>query len=517
MTRFPLISVMTFLPLVGAFVLFGWRSGAARWARAAALGTSSVVAILALVVWLQFDPGSSAVQLEEKVGWISSLNVFYHVGVDGVSILLLLLTALLVPLSLLASPRAIESPALYYGLVLALQSGLLGAFTTLNFFHWFLFYELSLVPAFFLIRQWGGPERVAAANQFFVYTMVGSVALLLAFAALFVVTGEFGFIDLAAFSGKSSLVEAAGKTFQVSTETASTIVLSIFAGICLGFAVKAPLWPFHTWLPLAYTEAPTGTVMLLTGAMSKLGVYGFLRIVLPIFPDQMRASANVLLVLAVVSIVYSAGAAAAQTDLKRLLSYSSVNHLGYCLLGIFAVAAGTMPGAVGGIAAKASALDGVLVQMFNHGLTAATLFWFVGLLEVRSGGVRRLEDFGGLRRPAPVFCGLMGIAIFSSLGLPGLNGFIGEFLIFKGVFSLATWAAAVSTLGLLITAVFLLKLLQRVFYGPCAWSSFEDLTVRERVALAFPIALMFILGICPQILVALVNSTILELARSLRI
>ena len=217
----------------------------------------------------------------------------------------------------------------------------------------------------------------------------------------------------------------------------------VFVALSVGFAVKVPLIPFHTWLPSAYAEAPTGTTMLLTGVMSKMGVYGFLRILLPIFPEQMRYILTPLLWLAVVTIIFSASAAFAQKDLKRVLAYSSINHLGYCLLGIFAVAQFTANQS-GPANEKAAALNGVFLQMFNHGITAATLFWFVGMLEQRGGGLRGLNDFGGLRKIAPVFCGLMGIALFSSLGLPGLNGFVGEFLIFKGVFPLATWATLLS-------------------------------------------------------------------------
>lgn len=507
-----ILSLMTFVPLGGAIILFALPARACAHARKIASVTALMVASLVMVLCLNFDHASGTVQMQEKASWIPTLNVFYHTGVDGVSILLLVLTALLVPLAIAASPQSTESPALHYGLMLCLESGLLGAFTALNFFHWFIFYELSLVPAFFLVRLWGGPNRVAASNQFFLYTMAGSVALLLAFLALYLGTGQFGFLELASLEGGMTLTDSLRHAFDLSPATASTAASLIFAGVFLGFAVKVPLWPFHTWLPLTYSEAPTGTVMLLTGAMSKLGVYGFARILLPVFPEQLRVLSPMLLGLAVMSIVYSAEAAFAQTDLKRLLGYSSINHLGYCLLGVFAVALAHGPGTE---PAAVSALSGVIIQMFNHGLTAATLFWFVGLLEERSGGVRSLADFGGLRQQAPILCGLMGVAIFSSLGLPGLNGFIGEFLIFKGVFGLAAWSAALSTLGLLITAVFLLTVLQKVFYGPQTWTTFPDLTRRERVMLALPIGLMFLLGVWPQLLVGLVNSTSLRLVRSL--
>jgi NADH-quinone oxidoreductase subunit M len=274
--------------------------------------------------------------------------------------------------------------------------------------------------------------------------------------------------------------------------------------------------PFHTWLPSAYAEAPSGTTMLLTGAMSKMGVYGFLRILLPIFPGQMHALRTPLLVLAVVTIVFSAGAAFAQTDLKRMLAYSSINHLGYCLLAIFAVATPAI-GVIAPAAQKAAAINGVFLQLFNHGLTAATLFWFISLLERRSGGLRGLNDFGGLRTVAPVLCGLMGIALFSSLGLPGLNGFVGEFLIFKGVFPLAPCSASLSVIGLLVTAIFILTLLQRVFNGPLneRWSKLPDLTTAERVLLAIPIGLMFVLGLYPQVVLRVINSTVARMMEQL--
>ena len=274
--------------------------------------------------------------------------------------------------------------------------------------------------------------------------------------------------------------------------------------------------PFHTWLPATYTEAPSGTTMLLTGVMSKMGVYGFLRILLPLFPHQIQALRTPLLALAVITIVFSASAAFAQKDLKRIFAYSSINHLGYCLLAIFAVAT-----AGAGLATpaneKAAAISGVFLQMFNHGLTAATLFWFISLIEQRSGGLRGLHDFGGLRKVAPVFCGLMGIALFSSLGLPGLNGFVGEFLIFKGVFPLAMCSASLSVIGLLVTAIFILTVLQRVFNGPLnpKWSAFSDLTTGERAMLAVPIALMFVLGVCPQIVMGFINHTVVEMVKQL--
>ena len=288
----------------------------------------------------------------------------------------------------------------------------------------------------------------------------------------------------------------------------------LFWAAFLGFAVKTPVVPFHTWLPSTYAEASSETTMLLTGAMSKMGIYGFLRILLPIFPEQMYHALTPLLWLAVASIVLPAFAAWAQSDLKRIFAYSSINHLGYCVLGVCVAA--KMTGVDASLAnEKAAALTGVLLQIFSHGLTAAALFWFIALLERRTGGLRGLNDFGGLRKAVPVFTGLMGIAIFCSLGLPGLSGFPGEFLILKGAFPLAPWAASISLLGLLITAVFLLTVIQKVFSGPLSnrWAAMPDLTSAELLALTPAIALMFLLGLYPQLIAGPIHATVMQWAR----
>jgi len=514
MSDVPVLTLLTLLPLVGGSVIVGMGQEQKRLARWLALGFSLMALLLNLVLWHQFDPASGNLQFEERHLWIPTLGVEYRVGVDGLGLLMVLLSAIVVPMAMLASWRIHERVPVYFALVLFLQTGLFGTFTALNFFHWFLYWELSLIPAFFLIKLWGGPMRTAAATQFFVYTMVGSVTLLLAFLAVFLATGKFDFSELADMGRNGTLTAALSAKLGWRELNTRPLTLIIFAGAFLGFAVKVPVIPFHTWLPSAYAEAPTGTTMLLTGTMSKMGVYGFLRILLPIFPEQMNWVSKPLLLLALVTIVFSAGAALAQRDLKRVLAYSSINHLGYCLLGIFAIARFSGLEAAT-VAAKSSALNGVLLQMFNHGLTAATLFWFVGLLEQRSGGCRGLHDFGGLRRVTPVFCGLMGIALFSSLGLPGLNSFIGEFLIFKGAFPLVAWATALATIGLLLTAVFILTIVERVFYGPVneAWSAMPDLTLRERMLVLPAIALMFVLGVWPQLVLGVVNNTVVQIVK----
>ena len=505
------LTILTLVPFLGGIVIAGLGAERKNLVRSLALATSLVGLGGALCMWLHFDPKSGGLQFVEKFDWVPSLGIQYFLGVDGLGLLMVLLTAIVTPLAILASWCMDDRPHVYHALILWLQAGLFGTFTALNFFHWFLFWELGLIPAFFLIKLWGGPKRGPAATQFFIYTMVGSVALLLSFLAIRFATGSFDFIELAALAKSGALTKALEAHFAWKS-----IAMLIFFGAFLGFAVKVPLIPFHTWLPAAYSEAPSPVTMLLTGVMSKMGVYGFLRILLPIFPDQIRAVLTPLLWLAVATIVLSACAAFAQRDLKRIIAYSSINHLGYCLLALFAATA-VATGVNNSDLQKAAALDGALLQMFNHGLTASALFLFVALLERRSGGLRGLDDFGGLRKIIPVFTGLMGISIFSSLGLPGLNGFVGEFLIFKGVFPLAPWAAAISTIGLLVTAIFLLTLIQRVFCGPLneRWAKMPDLTTAERFLVLPSIALMFVLGIWPQFILGAVDATVVKLVQQL--
>jgi NADH-quinone oxidoreductase subunit M len=516
-----MITVLTLLPLLGGLVLL-----ASCRSREAARVTAFLFAGLSLVVvallWTGFNPSTPGMQFEEWHEWAPSLGIAYHVGADGLSVLMVTLSAVVVLMSLAASWANPKQGRTYYALVLFLESGLFGTFTALNFVHWFIFWELSLIPAYFLVRLWGGPQRARAANQFFLYTMVGSVALLLAFLALYLATsnsghpGTFEFLDLAGLARNGQLFPTLAQNLHW-TGSPDYLAMLLFWAAFLGFAVKTPVVPFHTWLPAAYAEAPSETTMLLTGAMSKMGVYGFLRILLPIFPQQMEQARTPLLWLAVATIVLPAFAAWAQKDLKRVFAYSSVNHLGYCVLGVCAAAQfyGAGPGAG---TERAAALTGVLLQVFSHALTAAALFWFIALLERRSGGLRGIDDFGGLRKIVPVFAGLMGIAIFASLGLPGLNGFPGEFLIFKGAFALAPWPAAISVLGLLMTAVFLLTVIQKVFSGPVnpRWQALPDLTTTERLALAPAMVLMLVLGLYPQIVAGMVSGAVTQWVAGVR-
>ncbi|MGA2729870.1 MAG: NADH-quinone oxidoreductase subunit M [Terracidiphilus sp.] len=499
MNEFPLLTLLTVLPLAGGLVALM----AGRHARSVALVTTLAALALALLVWTKL-PSDGSIGLIERQAWSPSLGIEYHLGVDALGALMLVLSAVVTVMSVDAAHRVHKQPGLYFALVLMLESGLFGSFTALNFFHWFLFWELSLIPAFFLIKLWGGAKRGPAATQFFVYTMAGSVALLLSFLALFLATGSMDFGQLGAMAFNGTLETAV-------TAHLGPIMMGLAIGVLAGFAVKVPLAPFHTWLPAAYAEAPSPVTMLLTGAMSKMGVYGLLRIALPIFGHQIAQIRTPLLVLAVVTVVMGAWAAAAQKDLKRVFAYSSVNHLGYCLLAIFALAVPAAGSAVQ--TSQAAALNGVILQMFNHGITAAALFWFIAMIQERSGGERWIDHFGGLRKPAPVLAGMMGIVLFSSLGLPGLNGFVGEFLIFRGVFPLSWVAATVSILGLLVTAAVILTVIQKVFTGPVPekWASFPDMHGGERLAMVPVIGLMFLLGLLPQLVVDSVNPTVMNL------
>jgi NADH-quinone oxidoreductase subunit M len=497
----PILSLLTALPVVGAVIVL--LSG--KHARAVAMITALAATAVALVVWTDL-PSNGTIGLLEQHPWVPSLGIEYHLGVDGLGALMVVLSALVTLMSLDAAKRVHHQPNLYFSLVLVLESCLFGTFTALNFFHWFLFWELSLIPAFFLIKLWGGAKRGPAATQFFVYTMAGSVGLLLAFLAVFLSTGSMDFTHL-------SLLASTGELEQAVTQYLhfGHVMMWLAAGVLVGFAVKVPLMPFHTWLPNAYSEAPSPVTMLLTGTMSKMGVYGLLRIALPMFGPEIARMRTPLLVLAVTTVVMGAWAAAAQKDLKRVFAYSSVNHLGYCQLGIFALAVPATDAAMQ--TSQAAALNGVILQMFNHGITAAALFWFIAMLQERSGGIRGIDDFGGLRKPAPVFAGLMGIVLFSSLGLPGLNGFVGEFLIFRGVFPLAWVSATVSVLGLLVTAAVILTVIQKVLTGPVPerWAAFPDMHTGERMAMAPVIGLMLLIGLVPQLIVDSVNPTVMNL------
>jgi len=485
-----LITAIILIPLLGAVAVCAWphRNG-----RPVALLFNAISAACALALWRNFDATASGLQFVERHAWIPAIGAEYLVGVDGLSLLLVLLTSLIVPFALLAQPMDRG----FYATMLVMQSALYGTFTAQNFVLWFLFYEMSLIPAFLLIKIWGGENRDRAATKFFLYTFLGSVAMLLSFLGIYFAKGTFDFAALANV-GKNGLLT--GKMTWLA-----------FAGIFVGLAVKVPLFPFHTWLPDAYQTAPTGVSMVLTGVLSKMGVYGFVRLLLPLFPNQIKFIGPWLLSLAICSIVFAPLAAWAQRDLKRMIAYLSVNHLGYCMLGLFAVTASPV------VAAKIdthAAFSGVFMQIFNHGITAATLFYFVGLLEQRRG-LRGIDDFGGLMQRIPLLCGWMSVTMFSSLGLPGLNGFIGEFLIFKGSFALTGAFTAIAVIGLLVTAIVFARAMQSLFSGPLAdsCSAFPDLLLGEKLVVVPVALLMFAIGIAPQFVFNIFNATVAQMAQ----
>jgi NADH-quinone oxidoreductase subunit M len=484
-----MITTLILIPLVGAVFAAITLPNSTR---GIALGFTTITAVIAFTLWQRFDASATGLQIVEGHAWIPAIGAEYLLGIDGLSLLLVLLTSLVFPFAFLAQRMSRGACAL----MLVMQSALYGTFTAQNFVLWFLFYEMSLIPAFLLIKIWGGEKRDRAATKFFLYTFLGSVAMLLSFLGIYFTRGTFDFAALADL-GKNGLLTGKMAWFA-------------FAGIFLGLAVKVPLFPFHTWLPDAYETAPTGVSMVLTGVLSKMGVYGFVRLLLPLFPNEIKILAPWLLALAVCSIVFAALAAWAQSDLKRMVAYLSINHLGYCMLGLFAATARSTSSLID----MHAALSGVFMQIFNHGITAAALFYYVGLLEQRRG-LRGIHDFGGLMQRAPLLCGWMSVAMFSSLGLPGLNGFIGEFLIFKGSFAVAASFTAVAVLGLLLTAIVFMRVMQSLFSGPLAESccAFPDLVRTEKWIVVPVTLLMFAVGIAPQFVFNIFNTAVIQMTR----
>jgi NADH-quinone oxidoreductase subunit M len=469
-----LLTAALFAPLAGALLVAAVPAARANLARWVALLASLVALALAVALAVRFRAGEAGFQLGAAADWVPSFGVRYRVGVDGVSLPLVLLTAVLTPLAIVGSWRMAERPRSYLALLLVLETAMLGVFVSLDLFLFYVFWEAVLVPAYFLIGSFGGQRRVYAAVKFFVYTLLGGLLMLVGIVVLFYLQQRA--------SGSPSFDFEVLRDLDKDQGTQRWLFAAFFAA----FAVKTPLWPFHTWLPDAYTEAPTTTTVLLAGVMSKLGVYGFLRFCLGLFPDAAQRFQTLLLTLAVVGIVYCALVAAVQRDFKTLVAYSSVSHLGFIVLGVFAL--------------NLQGVQGAVFYMVAHGLLIGGLFFVTGMLEERRG-TRRIEEFGGLQQAAPRMAGVMLVITLGAVALPGLVGFVGEFLTLLGAFLANRAHAVVGATGVILGAVYMLWAYQRMWHGPLEREenrAVGDLTGREWAVLAPLVAAIVVLGLFPR-------------------
>ena len=444
--------------------------------------------LLSLLLFFYFQSETAGMQFVENVPWIPSLGVSYHLGVDGISLFLVLLTTLLSAVAILSSWTAItERVKEYYIFMLLLEMGMLGVFVSLDLFLFFAFWEATLIPMYFLIGRWGGARRIYAALKFFLYTFGGSALMLVAILVLYFMnaqaTGQptFDLLQLQRFD-----VPVAAQTW-------------LFLAFALGFAIKVPLFPFHTWLPDAHVQAPTAGSVILAGVMLKMGTYGFVRFCLPLFPDASVTFMPLMSVLALIGIIYGALVALMQRDVKSLVAYSSVSHLGFVVLGIFTL--------------NAQGLSGGILQMVNHGLSTGALFLLVGMLYERRH-TRLIDDFGGLWKQLPLFGTLLLIVILSSIGLPGLNGFVGEFTILVGTFRANPIYAVFAALGIILGAWYMLTMFRQVMHGPLdkpANRELKDLSAREIAVLVPIIILIFLIGIFPNLFLAKMDASVMAL------
>jgi len=478
------LSVVIFLPLAGAVVAAlvpKSRPEVAKWVAAVTSGVG-----LALTAWIvvAFDRTSGAMQFVTDVAWVPQAGIHYHLGVDGISITMLALSSLLGLIAVIASWKITDRAPAYFAMLLLLQVGMNGVFVALDFVLFYMFWELVLVPMFFLIGMWGGARREYASVKFFIYTLAGSVFMLVGMIALYLNTGTFDMVALARAGGGGAF----GLAFQNW----------VFFAFFLGFAVKVPLFPLHTWLPDAHTEAPTAASVLLAGILLKMGTYGFIRVSLPMLPDAARAWAPWIAVLAVISIVYGAAVAFAQTDLKKLVAYSSVSHMGFVMLGIFSL--------------TTAGLNGAVAVMFSHGIVTGMLFLIVGMVYDRTH-TRQIADISGLSSAMPVMGGLLAFASFASLGLPGLSGFVGEFLSLIGSWQSAViphWITVIAAVGVLLAAAYMLWMVLRVVLGTPSdvVRGLPDASRRELVVLVPLVAFTLVVGLSWSSLLAFVDPAV---------
>ncbi len=505
-----LLTFITFSPLVGvALLLLSPRSTSDRVMKWGAFLWSLAPLGLAIVLWSAYNPNQAGFQFEVARAWFPQINSSFHLGIDGISLSMILLTTLLTPLALLISFNIKEDVRMYLALFLMLETGMMGVFVALDLILFFIFWEIGLVPMYFLINKWGGKDRTYASFKFLIYTMAGSLGMLLAIQCIWVVTGTFDIVRLST-PGGLPFVSPSVLTF-VSPELARTIAFWAFV---LAFAIKVPVWPFHTWLPDAHTEAPTAGSMILAGVLLKLGAYGFLRLVLPLFPDQAARFAPVLAFFGMLAVVLGAFAALGQTDFKKLVAYSSVNHMGFVVMGIAAAAYVLNPAHQTEklTAAATIAVNGAVLQMFNHGLSAAAMFALVGVVYDRAH-TRDLREFGGLGIVVPMYGGILLFNAMASLGLPGLNGFVSEFMVVRGVWPIFTLFTALAMIGLLLTGGYILYMIAKVLTGPLnpQWAKLPEINAREIFALAPLMVLMLVIGLYPGWLVNVINATVMRL------
>jgi NADH-quinone oxidoreductase subunit M len=499
-----LLSLILFIPTFAALIMLFLPNEEFNLHRWFAFAASLVPLVLTIYLWIVFDPNMAGFQFEENYVWYEAIHSSFHIGIDGISLSMVLLTTLLTPLAILASFTVSDKVKTFFMLFLFLETGMLGVFMALDLLIFFVFWEIGLVPMYFLINQWGSANRNYASLKFLIYTMAGSLGLLLAIQMLGVLFQTYDLIEL---YQRWNALDAATPLMGMSVATVKTIAFWAFV---IAFAIKVPIWPFHTWLPDAHTEAPTGGSMILAGVLLKLGAYGFIRLVLPLYPEESKIFAGALAFLAVAAIVFGAFASYAQTDFKRLVAYSSVNHMGFVVLGIAAagLAAGTNDAHI--------AMNGAVLQMFNHGLSAAGMFFLVGVIYERTH-TRNLNDFGGLFPLVPIYGGILIFTSMASLGLPGLNGFISEFLIVRGSYPVLTIYTAISMIGLLFTGAYILKGIKSVLHGPENehWTHGEhritEINTREILVMLPLMVLILAIGLWPAWILDVINKAVVAL------
>lgn len=498
---FPILSVMTYIPLLGMIIILALPRNNPNLVRWVAVGVTAIPLALGVYLYLSFDRSTASMQFVEQFDWIKPFNIQYYMGIDGLSIPMVLLTVLLTFLCVIASWGIETGVKGYYAMFLFLETGMMGVFCALDFFLFFVFWEIMLLPMYFLIGIWGGKEKVYAAIKFFLYTLFGSVLMLLVMVGMYYYSEPHTFNLLQLAQGHMFV----GKTVVLFGHQLPVDKL-FWIGLFIGFAIKVPVWPFHTWLPWAHVEAPTAVSVILAGVLLKMGTYGILRMNYPILPEATLWAAEFMMVLGIINILYGAFCAMAQKDLKKLVAYSSVSHMGYVMVGM---ASFTTAG-----------VNGAVLQMFNHGTSTAMLFLLVGVIYDRAHHRWIVKPdgskgFGGIAAVVPVYTGIMAIALFASLGLPGLSGFISEALVFLGAFSNPRFQTyvVIGSLGILLGAAYLLWMFMRVFLGPLneEYKDLKDMNFREVFTLMPLCALVIILGVYPMPVLNLMGSTIEKL------